>query len=72
MQNSGDELKLVYPQDEAEAQPAVFEGLSFDVFSLQPLDDDARELNTAKAVRFCLQNPHWRLSLQTHKILDID
>jgi 7-carboxy-7-deazaguanine synthase (Cx14CxxC type) len=72
VQSSGNELKLVYPQDDPEAQPAVFERLPFDVFSLQPLDDDARTLNTAKAVRFCLDNPRWRLSLQTHKILGID
>lgn len=72
VQKSGDELKLVFPQDEPEAQPAVFEGLPFEVFSLQPLDDEARAINTAKAVRFCLANPRWRLSLQSHKILGID
>jgi 7-carboxy-7-deazaguanine synthase (Cx14CxxC type) len=72
VQSSGNELKLVYPQDEPEAQPAVFEGLRFDVFSLQPLDNEARELNTEKAMRFCLGNPRWRLSLQAHKILGID
>ena len=72
VQNAGNELKLVYPQDEPEAQPAVFEGLRFDVFSLQPLDNEARELNTERAVRFCLDNPRWRLSLQAHKILGID
>lgn len=72
VQTAGNELKLVYPQDEPEAQPDVFEGLSFDVFSLQPLDNQARELNTERAVRFCLDNPRWRLSLQAHKILGID
>jgi 7-carboxy-7-deazaguanine synthase (Cx14CxxC type) len=72
VQSMGNELKLVYPQDEPEAQPAVFEGLRFDVFSLQPLDSEARELNTEKAMRFCLDNPRWRLSLQAHKILGID
>ena len=72
VQNTGNELKLVYPQDEPAAQPAEFEGLRFDVFSLQPLDNEAHELNTEKAVRFCLDNPRWRLSLQAHKILGID
>lgn len=34
MQTSGDELKLVYPQEETEAQPARFEELKFDYFFL--------------------------------------
>ena len=39
-QTSGDELKLVYPQAEDEAQPARFESLEFRHFFLQPLDDE--------------------------------
>ena len=31
---------------------------------------DAAE-NTRRAVQFCLENPRWRLSLQTHKALGI-
>ena len=72
VQTEGDELKLVYPQDEPEAQPGVFDGMRFAVFSLQPLDNDARAINTEKAVRFCLAHPQWRLSLQTHKLRGID
>jgi 7-carboxy-7-deazaguanine synthase len=30
-----------------------------------------RERNTELAVRYCLQHPQWRLSLQTHKLLGI-
>jgi len=66
---AGDELKLVYPQ--AGAGPERFQDLDFDNFFLQPMDGpDARE-NTRKAVEFCLANPHWRLSLQTHKLLGL-
>ncbi len=72
VQTSGDELKLVYPQREAEAQPARFENLRFDNFFLQPLDCAERELNTEQALRYCLEHPQWRLSLQTHKYLGID
>ncbi len=72
VQTSGDELKLVYPQLEASAQPGEFEKLSFQHFFLQPLDDPAREQNTELAVAYCLQNPRWKLSLQTHKYLGID
>ncbi|MBT8092819.1 MAG: 7-carboxy-7-deazaguanine synthase [Gammaproteobacteria bacterium] len=72
VQTQGNELKLVYPQLEAEAQPANFESMSFEHFSLQPLDDENRAANTAKALQYCLEHPRWRLSLQTHKILGID
>ncbi len=66
---SGDELKLVYPQDGAE--PERFELLRFDHFFLQPMDGPARDANTAAALRYCLAHPRWRLSLQTHKLLGI-
>lgn len=72
VQTSGDELKLVYPQDEDEAQPARFEALDFAHFYLQPLDDANRERHTRAAVNYCLEHPRWQLSLQTHKLLGID
>ena len=66
---SGDELKLVYPQDDA--RPERFAGLAFRHFFLQPMDGPDRERNTALAVAYCLAHPQWRLSLQTHKLLGI-
>ncbi len=66
---SGDELKLVYPQDDA--RPERFVGLGFRHFFLQPMDGPDRERNTALAVAYCLAHPQWRLSLQTHKLLGI-
>ncbi len=71
-QTSGDELKLVYPQVEDEAQPERFESLEFSHFYLQPLDDEQRDANTRATIDYCLAHPHWKLSLQTHKILGID
>ena len=68
-QRSGDELKLVYPQ--AGADPADFELLAFRHFFLQPMDGPERAANTELALRYCLDHPQWRLSLQTHKILNI-
>jgi 7-carboxy-7-deazaguanine synthase (Cx14CxxC type) len=70
-QTSGDELKLVYPQVEAEAQPGRFESLEFRHFYLQPLDDERRDANTRATIDYCLAHPRWKLSLQTHKILGI-
>jgi 7-carboxy-7-deazaguanine synthase len=65
----GNELKLVYPQPGAE--PEKFAGLAFDNFFLQPMDSPERARNTALATEYCLANPQWRLSLQTHKIIGI-
>ena len=65
----GHELKLVYPQEEA--MPEAFAGLSFERFSLQPMDGPDVIENTARAVEYCLKHPQWRLSLQTHKTLGI-
>lgn len=66
---SGSELKLVYPQIGAE--PERFAQLDFGHFFLQPMDGPAREANTQAALRYCLEHPRWRLSLQTHKLLGI-
>jgi 7-carboxy-7-deazaguanine synthase (Cx14CxxC type) len=66
---SGDELKLVFPQDGA--PPDAFEGLDFGRWLLQPMDGPEREKNTALAVEYCLAHPRWRLSLQTHKFIGI-
>lgn len=71
-QRSGDELKLVYPQVEPEAQPSCFEDLPFRHFFLQPLDDPRREANTRRTIEYCLAHPRWRLSLQTHKLIGIE
>lgn len=65
----GSELKLVYPQ--ALARPEQFEHLDFAHFFLQPMDGPNRAHNTELAVRYCLEHPQWRLSLQTHKLLGI-
>ena len=69
VQTSGQELKLVYPQDDL--PPFVVEGLAFEHFWLQPMDGPRRDANTRAAVAYCLQHPRWRLSLQTHKVIGI-
>jgi 7-carboxy-7-deazaguanine synthase len=66
---AGHELKLVYPQERAE--PGLFAHLDFGRFYLQPMDGLLRARNTERAVRYCLEHPQWRLSLQTHKLLGI-
>ena len=68
---SGDELKLVYPQQHADAQPERFEGMAFTEFFLQPMDGPDAAANTQRALAYCLAHPRWRLSIQTHKLLGI-
>jgi 7-carboxy-7-deazaguanine synthase len=65
----GNELKLVFPQTGAE--PEKFLNLRFDNFFLQPMDGPDRAATLKAAIAYCLANPTWRLSLQTHKIMGI-
>lgn len=74
IQNSGDELKLVYPQEGN--SPSDFAHLDFKRFSLQPLDEDTGEQEKSgtherAAFEYCLKHPQWHLSLQTHKYLGV-
>ena len=70
VQTRGHELKLVYPQ--AENSPEQFAELEFDHFFLQPRDDAHHEANVRATIAYCLANPQWRLSTQTHKVHGID
>jgi 7-carboxy-7-deazaguanine synthase len=65
----GNELKLVVRQENVE--PEQFHHLGFDHFFLQPMDGPEREAHTKWAIEYCLRNPLWRLSLQTHKLTGI-
>jgi 7-carboxy-7-deazaguanine synthase len=69
VQTRGNELKLVYPQEEA--PPAKFERLDFEHFFLQPMDGPETALNTERAIEYCLAHPRWRLSIQTHKLVGL-
>lgn len=65
----GSELKLVYPQPEA--RPEAFANDDFEHFFLQPMDGPNLPENTEAAIRYCMENPQWRLSVQTHKVVGI-
>jgi len=68
-QRSGDELKLIYPQEGLD--PAEIENLDFAHRFLQPMDGAEAGRNTELSVAYCKAHPNWRLSLQTHKLLGI-
>ncbi len=65
----GNELKIVIPQ--AGMNLSDYEELDFSHFFVQPMDNGDLAANTRLAVDVCLQNPRWKLSLQTHKFLQI-
>ena len=65
----GDELKLVFPQPGVD--PSRFADLGFDHLFLQPMAGPDEKQNTLLALDYCRAHPKWRLSLQTHKLLNI-
>ncbi len=69
VQQSGDELKLVWPQPGSDLDRLA--ALEFTHRLIQPLDDPAREANMAECVELVQRDPRWRLSLQTHKLLGL-
>ena len=72
LQRSGQELKLVWPQDGLSWSDAqAMQALPFENHYLQPQDNLLRAKNTEICIGLCLQNPIWNLSLQTHKITGI-
>ena len=69
VQRSGDELKLVWPQEGI--APAELESWDFPNFLVQPMDCEAREKALDAAIELAMNRPRWRLSLQTHKIVGL-
>jgi 7-carboxy-7-deazaguanine synthase (Cx14CxxC type) len=65
----GNEIKVVIPQTDQDL--AAYEGLAFDHFFVQPMDGPLAEFNTKLAIDTCKRRPKWKLSLQTHKLLQI-
>jgi 7-carboxy-7-deazaguanine synthase (Cx14CxxC type) len=68
-QRSGDELKLVWPQEGIDPEGLL--ALDFRHFLIQPMDCADREGATAAAIDFVMKNPRWRLRLQAHKLLGL-
>jgi 7-carboxy-7-deazaguanine synthase (Cx14CxxC type) len=68
-QTSGNQLKLVFPQDAV--KPEDFIGMGFMRFTLSPKDDANLKQNTAAAIAYCMENPAWSLTIQAHKVWGI-
>ena len=69
VQRSGNELKLVWPQEGVD--PAGFESWDFANFLIQPMDCEAREQALDAAIQLVMDRPKWRLSLQSHKLIGL-
>jgi len=65
----GSELKVVIPQEGQDLQ--AYEALDFEHFFVQPMDGPDKLRNTQLAIETCKRNPKWKLSIQTHKLLQI-
>ncbi|MDE7407729.1 MAG: 7-carboxy-7-deazaguanine synthase, partial [Muribaculaceae bacterium] len=60
-----DELKVVYEGQDVESIAKLFEPTEM---SLQPCSGK----NVAETVNYVKAHPHWRLSLQLHKLIGIE
>ncbi|MYM93418.1 7-carboxy-7-deazaguanine synthase [Duganella vulcania] len=65
----GSEIKVVIPQTGQDL--SAYEQLDFEHFFVQAMDGPLAEFNTKLAIDTCKRNPKWKLSLQTHKLLQI-
>ena len=69
VQRSGNELKLVWPQQGID--PAELESWDFEHFLVQPMDCETREHSVEAAIELTMERPRWRLSLQNHKLVGL-
>ncbi len=68
-----DELKVVF-EDSPTQDMALYEQILATEYRLQPCDTQDPLCNQAilnKTIKYILQHPKWKLSLQTHKILHV-
>lgn len=67
VQRSGDELKLVWPQNDID--PEALLAWDFRHFLIQPMDGATGALDAA--IAFVMRDPRWKLSLQAHKYVGL-
>ena len=69
VQRSGNELKLVWPQDGID--PNSLESWDFENFLVQPMDGPDRDAAVAASIALAMERPKWRLTLQAHKLVGL-
>ncbi len=65
----GDEIKVVFPQ--AGIDPEDFNDWDFQHYFIQPMDGPSLASNITTCINYCSEHPQWKLSVQTHKLLDL-
>jgi 7-carboxy-7-deazaguanine synthase len=65
----GSELKVVIPQ--MGQSMSDYEALDFEHYFVQAMDGPKQDENLRLAIAYCKANPKWKLSVQTHKLLQI-
>lgn len=78
----GHELKLVYPAHDPEPWRAAADSglIRFGQYMLQPEanpgavpgDSTLNPAHMAAAAKYCMDHPQWRLSIQVHKVVNLD
>jgi 7-carboxy-7-deazaguanine synthase len=66
---AGNEIKVVIPQ--AGQVLDDYASLAFDHYFVQAMDGPLQKENLRMAIDYCKAHPQWKLSLQTHKLLQI-
>ena len=69
VQRSGDELKLVWPQERVDLD--AIEQWDFDHFLIQPMDGSDRAAAVDASIALVMERPKWRLTLQAHKLVGL-
>lgn len=69
VQRSGDELKLVWPQQGIAADALL--AWDFAHFLVQPMDGAGAAAAIEASIALVMAEPRWRLTLQTHKLLGL-
>ena len=69
VQRHGNELKLVWPQPGLDFK--AMESWQFDHLLVQPMDGPSMRDAREACIKFVIQHPRWRLSLQNHKLIGL-
>ncbi len=67
-----DELKVIYMSEEQDM--SQYDCITASAYSLQPCDTGNAKTNARilkETIAYCLAHPKWRLSLQTHKMINV-
>lgn len=71
LQRSGNDIKLLVDHKDEFPLDLIEETTNFENYYLQPIDGFDYPANLASAIQLVKDNPKWRLSIQVHKLINI-